>query len=440
MGGGQLAETNTCGPMSAFFFAGALTFGTLTTLTCQFLYQMESVGANGYLKPYNKPITTVFVMFVAMMAALPIYWVQQVFFTEPNLRQRVPNRVLLKMAWPSLFDMLGTGLGQAGLVYTSASMYQILRCAVILCTATLKIFVFGERLTSYMWVGILMNTAAMALVSSTLFIGSDDEAVFGTNPELGFLYIMGSVVVCGMQYVFEEKVMTNDKCPPLVVIGMEGVWGTLMTVFFLFPVAYYIPGTDDGSLENPYDTWVMWQNSPAIQWMLVAFFMSVTLYNALSMYLTKYLSAIWHAILDNFRPASVWGTDLAIHYLISAAYGEALSPYSGLQLVGLVLLFVGTFIYNGSFPCLTGDGYQDVDGALKSPGIRTPLSMASPNLMRSPLLNAALDDERRREVIARERARLAGKGPAGYGGAAAAAGQGQGRGKGPRQPAYSIDV
>jgi len=382
--------------------------GTMTTLSCKFLYQMESVGADGYTKPYNKPITTVFVMFVAMMAALPIYWVQQEFFTKPGQQQGFDKRLLLKMIWPSTFDMLGTALGQAGLVYTSASLYQILRCSVIICTAMLKILAFKEKLTSFMWIGIILNTFAMGLVSSSMFVGSGDEEVFGSNPVLGFIYIMGSVVVCGAQYVFEEKVMTNDKCPPLIVIGMEGFWGTLMTVFLLFPAAYYIPGTDCGSLENPYDTWIMWQNSPQIQAMLCVFFCSVTGFNTLSVYLTKHLSAIWRAILDNFRPASVWGTDLLIYYcLTQMTYGEALSPYSGLQLIGLVLLFVGTWIYNGSCPCFSYDeAYESLSA--KSPGIRTPLNMASPNLMSSPLLLASIEHETRQAIIARERQRIYG--------------------------------
>lgn len=49
-------------------------------------------------------------------------------------------------------------------------------------------------------------------------------------------------------------------------------------------------------------------------------------------------SAIWHAILDNFRPVSVWSTDLVIYYIITnGAFGEAWTQYSWLQFSGMMV-------------------------------------------------------------------------------------------------------
>jgi hypothetical protein len=88
--------------------------------------------------------------------------------------------------------------------------------------------------------------------------------------------------------------MAVDDAPPLVVIGMEGLWGSIIM----------LPGRDKGSIEDSFDTLVMIQNSSAIRVMLVAFFVTITTYNIFCIYVTAYLSAIWHAILDNFRPVS----------------------------------------------------------------------------------------------------------------------------------------
>lgn len=72
--------------------------------------------------------------------------------------------------------------------------------------------------------------------------------------------------LAGGQYVFEERVMSFNNAPPMVcfpfrsagsgccagrsqqlragqvVVGMEGVWGSLMMLFVVFPFAYYMPG------------------------------------------------------------------------------------------------------------------------------------------------------------------------------------------------------
>lgn len=106
--------------------------------------------------------------------------------------------------------------------------------------------------------------------------------------------------------VFEEKVMSVNNAPPLVVIGFEGLWGTLLTVFVVYPLCYYLPGQDNGSFEDPFDALAMVKNSPTLQYLIFFFVLFVTIYNCAAVYVTKYLSAIWHAILDNFRPITIW--------------------------------------------------------------------------------------------------------------------------------------
>jgi hypothetical protein len=61
-------------------------------------------------------------------------------------------------------------------------------------------------------------------------------------------------------------------------------------------------------------------------------------YNIFAIYVTHFLSSIWHAILDNFRPISVWSTDLLLFYVFTKGrFGESWTQYSWLQ-VGTVLL------------------------------------------------------------------------------------------------------
>jgi len=137
--------------------------------------------------------------------------------------------------------------------------------------------------------------------------------------------------------VFEEKVMAVDNAPPLVVIGCEGLWGTVLTLVLVYPLAYALPGQDNGSFEDPYDALAMVTNSTTLQWLVACFVLTVTIYNCMAVYVTKYLSSIWHAILDNFRPITIWSTGLFIHYSINANYGEAWVSASWLQLMGLIV-------------------------------------------------------------------------------------------------------
>jgi hypothetical protein len=63
------------------------------------------------------------------------------------------------------------------------------------------------------------------------------------------------------------------------------------------------------------------------------------------------MSSVWHSILDNFRPVTVWATDLFIYYVVThRRYGESWNQYSWVQLVGLFVLLYGTMIFNAPDP------------------------------------------------------------------------------------------
>lgn len=58
--------------------------------------------------------------------------------------------------------------------------------------------------------------------------------------------------------------MAVDNAPPLVVIGMEGIWGTVIMVLIL-PLAAALPGRDLGSIEDTQDSVYMVSQSKGIQ-------------------------------------------------------------------------------------------------------------------------------------------------------------------------------
>lgn len=152
--------------------------------------------------------------------------------------------------------------------------------------------------------------------------------------------------------------------PPLVVIGAEGLWGTFLTLTVIYPLAYTVfPGKDCGGTcyEDPWDSLAMVQDSALLTKLVFGFVFFVTIYNCMVIYVTKYLSSIWHAILDNFRPITIWGLDLAIFYVIAPGKGfgeQWLGFASWVQLSGLLVLFLGTAIYNGSLG-LFGEDISD---------------------------------------------------------------------------------
>ena len=260
----------------------------------------------------------------------------------------VPTWMYFVLIIPSVFDLFATALCMFGLLHVSVSIYQMLRGSAIIFVAILKEFVLKDKLRTYMWVGVFWNVVSIVLVGMTaMFSASDDEGDSGKNPLLGVTLILAGALVQSLQYAFEERVMSMDvAAPPLLLIGMEGLWGTLLCVFVLYPIAYYTPGDDHGSYENPFNTLYMLQNSADVRHMFVLYFLSIFGYNMLACLVTFMLNSVWHAILDNFRPITVWVTDLFIFYCVTTTFGESWTVWSYLQLLGMAVLLYGTAVYN----------------------------------------------------------------------------------------------
>ena len=112
------------------------------------------------------------------------------------------------------------------------------------------------------------------------------------------------------------------------------------------------------------------------------YLLCITGYNVAAIFITFLLEAVWRSILENFRPVAVWGTDLALFYVFTAGgFGEAWTVWSWLELAGMIVLLLGTAVYNGSvhvpgldyFPELQRQ-YSISDSVLGSPLIAGALS------------------------------------------------------------------
>jgi hypothetical protein len=234
------------------------------------------------------------------------------------------------------------------------SVYQLLRGAGIIFVAIMKHNFLGNRLYHFQWLGVVYNVLSVILVGMTAVLSerqhsSDTEKNDEESSQafIGILLVMTGAFVQALQYVLEEKVMTMDvPSPPLLLIGMEGLWGTILSICVVYPIAYMMPGDDHGCYEDPFNTWHMVVNTPAIQYMFIVYFVAIFSYNLFAVLVTFMLNSIWHAILDNFRPITVWLVDMVIFYLVSPAFGEPWTNWSYLQVVGMAVLLFGTAVYN----------------------------------------------------------------------------------------------
>lgn len=82
------------------------------------------------------------------------------------------------------------------------------------------------------------------------------------------------------------------SAPPWLLIGMEGITGTLLSTFVLYPICWAIPGNDHGSFEDPVNTFTKLYNSPAALGFSVTFCILVFVLNSFSVLVTYMMSSV----------------------------------------------------------------------------------------------------------------------------------------------------
>lgn len=399
-------STTKCGLFEIIVFIAAIVFGTMCSICSKTMMSLTAIGIDGNEQVFGKPIFQTFGMFVGMTFGLVMHYTVLVFHipfpgydhskpitngsstttatlpttiaegkatvpteTDPLLLSSTVtnkksttttngNNTTTTPIWmyfflivPSIFDLGATALCMMGLRYLDTSIYQLLRGSGIIFVALMKQHVLGDVLYTFQWYGVVWNVISVVLVGYTAVLNTTTDTT--ANPQeafLGVVLVMSGAFVQALQFVFEEKVMTMDDAavPPLLLIGMEGLWGTILCLVVVYPIAFIIPGDDYGSYEDPYNTFEMLMNSTKIQLAFVIYFFTIFGYNVFAVLVTYTLNSIWHAILDNFRPITVWGTNMLIFYVITSSgdFGEPWTKYSYIQLIGMFVLLYGTAVYN----------------------------------------------------------------------------------------------
>jgi len=349
-----------CGMGEFIIFILALLAGTACSIISKIMLSMKSEGMTGDIENFTFPLFQTLGMFIGMTLGLFLdFTVKNFKINFPGYEDLTPVKLPLWIYFyliiPAVFDLIATALFMYGLVFVDVSIYQMIRGGSIVFVAILKHFFLADKLMLFKWIGVSWNIVSILVVGTSAVFSfhhnQNMQESDSNNPILGISLILLGAIIQSLQYAFEEKAMSmNIAAPPLFLIGMEGLWGSILCICILYPIAYAVPGSDHGSYENPFNTLIMLQNSPEIQKTFIFYFISVFLYNALGILVIFKLDSVWRAILDNFRPITVWGLDLFIYYSITTSMGEKWTIWSWIQLLGLLLLVYGTAIYNGPNP------------------------------------------------------------------------------------------
>ncbi|CAD7922278.1 unnamed protein product [Amoebophrya sp. A25] len=371
----------------ALLFGAGLICGSINSITLKICYQTQVEGMDGRDEQYEKPWFFSFVMFLACLCALPVYYAGRmidemqrrksapgvasgmrpdelsVASADESTSDPVTREIFFYLLLPSMCDLLGTSLQQMGLCVTTVSVFQMLKGSILLFSAFLSVSFLGKRLTGYNWVGIGLCLIALTMVGMASVWGADeqgtDPAASDTSPAaqqaVGILLILIGQVICAAQYVVEEYLLRPPlNVTPMAIVGLEGFWGSVVMGCIVLPLCAFLPGSDPGGeYESTQDALFVLSSNEMdgsghlIRFLVAVFFVSVLLYNIIGVTVTAESSAIHHTFLDASRTLLIWLVSIGLFYFVDPQYGEAITPYSWLQAIGFAILVLGQVTYEG---------------------------------------------------------------------------------------------
>jgi drug/metabolite transporter (DMT)-like permease len=344
--------------------AGLVCFGALNTLTTKIQFTLVSIGSAGVPEHFEKPWFATFAMFAGMaFVLLPHYMSesrQKKVMASDSQEELLPRdeghtlsefQAFLYVGIPAGFDLVASGLMFGGLIYISASIWQMLRGSEIVFAAIISVPGLGAKLYCYHWIGILLCMIGICLVGWANVLNSQSTAsgasASTSDALFGMALVVAAQVVQAAQMVVEEKLLKDVMLPPMKIVGYEGVWGSCLCVFLVFPICWYLPGADNGHGEDIVDTLTMLKNDSSLVGLLMLYVFSCATYNVAGMAVTSNLSAVHRTMMEASRTLGIWLIDLCVHYLINKdiSFGEAWMPYSYVQLIGFLVLLSGQSVY-----------------------------------------------------------------------------------------------
>lgn len=332
----------------------AMTFQVFTntgrSLMSKVVLHEKSKCIDGEEREFQKPFTQTFIMFIGeSLVFLPQLWLWRGYDKKIHFPKRTFLQVFLPFV-PAFCDLTATVLNVYGLTYTPISIDVMLDGANIIFTTLLSMIFLKNKVHGFEWLAIFFSVVSIVMVSLASINQPDSRNLSTKQKVMGCLLIILSNLFNAGQNVSMEKFL--DKLDIFEVIGYQGFWGLVVMSFIVWPVIYFIPGSDPKAnggtcVENILDSFVMLKNSKKLTIECVFYILFFFLNNVGIIFVIFYTSAINYTIVSNIRSLLVWIITLIIHRCDSTlVYGEAWTRWSWLQLSGFIVNVFATLIFN----------------------------------------------------------------------------------------------
>jgi hypothetical protein len=365
------------GPAIAFVI-----LGTVNAIMEKVLYEQEAAGLPEYgLHKFVKPFFFATMLFFGVSLSIVgylflSYWNQDSY---PRL-SILPLPRFVTFSLPGFFGLFQGAMSSITAALIGVSVDYMMRSATLIGVSLIAKFFFKKEFQKYEWAGMIIVALSLTLVGLASVLNAENSITVLVSRKWTIVILILkalSQAAYSIKLSIEQYYTQQFRIPPMVVSGLESLWGFAIGAIVLLPVVHNIPGVEGrGIHEDAFDTFAQLQNNGCILLILSTSVMLECVYSVSSVSLTEATSAVARTLIESFRTFLIWIVQLALFYGLSRS--ESLSKYKGIgeewatgswvQLAGYIMLICGLLTYRGTlFFKPRKDKTADTYGLIRNP-------------------------------------------------------------------------
>lgn len=244
-----------------------------------------------------------------------------------------------------ILDFVTYLLRWGAFVSLQASVAEMLLNGLELVLSTVTALVIRKRKISRpRWLGVLIVTVGLIVIGVADLLSDTEEGSSGVaGKAIGIVLCTAVAVVATLLAMVEELMTQEEGYAALIVMGNEGLWGTLFGLAMYYPISPLLGESPSETCDSLEDS--MWKTIYAA--MLVCLFCIAGMANIYSISTT---SSMTRNIWRHLNAIPVWATGLVVYYSIDNDGDNQLGepwqmPHSFFILTGFGIMFGGVFMY-----------------------------------------------------------------------------------------------
>jgi drug/metabolite transporter (DMT)-like permease len=351
-------------------------------ITClqKFLFE-ETVDDSTFEEPhyFHKPTFQTVALSLGLCLVLLVSLVQ--YFIQKN---RMDGRVeidaqeplpivktLLFAIVPGVTTMFGLFFTSVGLVWIDASYWQILALASVLFPSCFTYFVLKRRRGIIQLISIAIIFIGVVAVIIAAYKQKDDAGISnaGQNAVLGAIITLGGHCITSTVPVLEDWFYGGKGTRPTLIVGLEGLFSTIIAGAVLLPIASKgNPPDGRGISEDISDTFQMLKHSTPLLLSVLGLVVLGLLYGIGRAFIGPAASERALAIALLVQTVAVWIVQLILKAALRKGtyaekhplFGEEWTKWSYLELAGFVIAGVGVWLNTNVIPLRRSQAEQGV--------------------------------------------------------------------------------